>query len=1075
MVYSIISIAICTLLFLAVRQFDKKQGSLEKVKRYVEKLHGEFEEAYAKRSKELRAVNDDLSSQTSLSIATAKKLEELQQNYQAACRDIADKHNVISELSNSMNDANTKFQQIVDMSHLLEVNIKQIKDEAKFVDSVSTSIKKAHTDLDAIRENVTDMQEAFRKENMRFLEQQKKNILQELSEQLATIKADLATTKKDADALLDVTKIKLNDIYKNTLMEAAQRANDLEGEAFETLKAQSADRVSMYRRELDESINETKELSRQFKSVWQEEASGMVAKMQSDFNEAETAIDAKLERISKRVSDTESAILTKSKDLDETLTKNENDFTAKIRDIVASLNDKIEHLSGYTENRLANIKEQTEYRFKKFDATVNEFQNSEATLKTLLASVKQNVTASFDSFKYDNEKAFAAFNETFKAKTLELNQNLLEIETQVDELKTKSYDNISEKLKVFEDEFFTDITAKKASIDESIEAIKREITENLNEFMNVQETTRKELESQYTTDLQNRLVELANAHKEKLSNFDKQIKGIESNLTTRLAEQNLNIEKISENLKADVENARESAKTNLKMEIDNYMSELQTSIMESQQQFDETSGAMSEHIAVFKQEYDAKIETANNNFQTWKNSLDKQFDSARTLFNDKIASFGLLAENAIKDFKERHDADVEKFKEQNSDVFTKMKTDMKTITEKLDTYKTDMTQHSSKVLSELDEKALAISENFDTVMQEKLDAAADRVAVVSENIAEVKSQIEKNKAEAFSLIQNESNRLTASMQELSEKQNEYLSNTKLFERTDELKNQLDNGIKTLQAELAKLSVYSSTIDDVKLKYEKFSHQNQETLSKIEKFMQEKSKVELLEQEFTKLMGLSESIERKQIELEASNDEMQKYQVQIRKLDDSITLVNEKYQALNNKEEILTQIINDISKAFSDLNSIDSQYKESKKNLEKLNPEIVKLQAEMNNLIKNRAETDATIEKIKALGNMQSEVDERMKSLQNSKEWLVGIESRLNSLDETVTQRIKLFATVYNSDDKKPRAPNSKLSNSDRENIIQLHHMGWTNEQIANNLKCTLSEIELILEFSDKYDDKNFEA
>ena len=313
------------------------------------------------------------------------------------------------------------------------------------------------------------------------------------------------------------------------------------------------------------------------------------------------------------------------------------------------------------------------------------------------------------------------------------------------------------------------------------------------------------------------------------------------------------------------------------------------------------------------------------------------------------------------------------------------------------------------------------------------------------------------------------------MQELSEKQNEYLSNTKLFERTDELKNQLDNGIKTLQAELAKLSVYSSTIDDVKLKYEKFSHQNQETLSKIEKFMQEKSKVELLEQEFTKLMGLSESIERKQIELEASNDEMQKYQVQIRKLDDSIMLVNEKYQALNNKEEILTQIINDISKAFSDLNSIDSQYKESKKNLEKLNPEIVKLQAEMNNLIKNRAETDATIEKIKALGNMQSEVDERMKSLQNSKEWLVGIESRLNSLDETVTQRIKLFATVYNSDDKKPRAPNSKLSNSDRENIIQLHHMGWTNEQIANNLKCTLSEIELILEFSDKYDDKNFEA
>lgn len=1070
MVYSIISLAICILVIFGLRQFDKKQSSLEKIRRYVDTRRSEFETYYADQSKKLRMVNDDLRVQTSQSIATVKRLEELQQNYQTACQDIAEKHGVITELSESMTDANTKFQQIVDMSHLLEVNIKQIKDEAKFVDSVSTNVKKAHTDLDSLKEDIAGMRNVFQEENTRLLEQHKKNIVREVSSQLETINADLASAKKDADALLDITKIKLNDIYKNTLADAAKRASDLEGEAFETLKTQSTDRVAMYRRELEENINATKELSRQFKGVWQEEASAMVAKMQSDFNEVETAIDTKLARINKRLEDTESQILVKTKSLDEAMAKNENDFTSKINGLVSALNDKIEQLSGYTENRLGNIKEQTEYRFKKVDATVNEFQTSEATLKTALASVKQNITASFESYKYENEKTLSAFSDDFKAHVNELKQNITDIEAHIEELKAKSYDNVSEKLKIFEDEFFTDITTKKTEIDETIENIQAELTEKLSEFTDTQETVRKELETQYTADLQNRLVELAAAHKEKLSGFDKQIRGIEANLTNRLAEQDINIEKVSENLKADVETAKENAKANLKKEIDEYMIVLQNNIMESQQKIDLLSKTASDQIAVFEQEYGAKIETANSNFQTWKSSLDKQFDSARTLFNDKISSFGLLAESAIEDFQKKHDIDVENFKEQNSEAFTKMKTDLKAVTDKLDAYKLDMTQHSDKIMAELDEKAITISENFDTVMQEKLDAAADKVAAVSENLAEVKSQIEKNSAEAFSLIQSESNRLTGSMQELSEKQNEYLSNTKIFERTDELKNQLENNIKTLQAELAKLSVYGSALDEVKLKYEKFSHQNEETLTKIEKFMEEKAKVEFLEQEFTKLTGLSDSIERKQIELEASNDEMQKYQVQIRKLDDSITLVNEKYQDLNKKEEVLTQTISDISKAFSDLNSIDTQYKESKQNLEKLSPEIGKLQTEMENLIKNRAEINETIEKIKSLDNMQSEVEERMQSVQNSKEWLAGIESRLNSLDETVTQRIKLFATVYNSDDK-PRAPNTTLSPADRQNIITLHHMGWTNEQIANNLKCTLSEIELILEFSDNYDDK----
>lgn len=1070
MVFSIISLIISVAVIFLVRQYDKKQSSLAKTKRYVEQLNAEFEAHYAQRSKELRTLSDELRSETAQSIATVKRLEELSQNYQSSCNDIAEKHSVIMQLTESISDANKKFQQIVDMSGLVDANVKQIKDDAKFVDAVSNNLKKAHNELEAVQHDVANMRETFKTENDRTLEEAKQNIIRTLSTQLETINDKLAATQKDTDALLDVTRIKLKDIYKKALDEAARSANELEGEAFETLKADSAARVANYKRELDENITATHALSERFKSAWQDEASGMLAKMQNDFTETESRLNENLDRLDKRLNNLESDILLKTKSVDDAVAESEKVFNAKIAAGVANLNGKITELSEYTEKQLATVKEQTEYRLSKFDATVSEFQNSEATLKTLLASVKQNIIAAFEGYKYENNKKLAAFSEDFMQQASGVSEKIAEIENKVEELKAKSYENVSEKLKVFEDSFFTDITAKKNDLENMLENVQNEIVDKLQALSSEQESARKNLEEQYTDELKNRLLEIANSHKEKLANFDKQIKDIENNLTERLSAQNVNIENVTEMLKSHVAEAKEHAKLDMKNELDAYMTSLQNNISNSNRDMDETSKKIADNIAGFAQEYQIKMDTANSNFQSWKGSLDKQFDSARNLFNDKISSFTQLAEAAISDFEKRHDTDVNNFKKENSAAFEKIKVELDNVSKKLEAHKTEIVSFSQQVKNELDVQAAELSASFDKNMQEKIDGTTNQMHLISDNLESLKGQIEKNRSEAFSVIQSESMRLTSTMQSLNEKQNEYLSNTKLFERTDELKAELDKNIKTLQSELAKLSVYEASLDDVKLKYDKFSHQNEETLNKIENFMQEKSKVELLEQEFTKLAGLSESIERKQLELEASNDEMQKYQIQIRKLDDSINAVNTKYATLDEKSDVLNQTIKDIDKAFSNLNSIDIQFKESKKSLENLNPEISKLRSEMDNLIKNRSEINEIIEKIKALDNMQNDVEERMQTLQNSKEWLAGVESRLNDLDDTVTQRIKLFATVYNADEKKPRAPNTTLTLAERHNIIDLHHMDWTNQQIADAMKCTISEVELILEMSDKYED-----
>jgi hypothetical protein len=48
-------------------------------------------------------------------------------------------------------------------------------------------------------------------------------------------------------------------------------------------------------------------------------------------------------------------------------------------------------------------------------------------------------------------------------------------------LKTKAYDNVSEKLQVFEDEFFADLTKRSSAMQEEIDSWKREVRQQLEE------------------------------------------------------------------------------------------------------------------------------------------------------------------------------------------------------------------------------------------------------------------------------------------------------------------------------------------------------------------------------------------------------------------------------------------------------------------------------------------------------------------------------------------------------------------------------------------------------------------
>jgi DNA-binding NarL/FixJ family response regulator len=83
-------------------------------------------------------------------------------------------------------------------------------------------------------------------------------------------------------------------------------------------------------------------------------------------------------------------------------------------------------------------------------------------------------------------------------------------------------------------------------------------------------------------------------------------------------------------------------------------------------------------------------------------------------------------------------------------------------------------------------------------------------------------------------------------------------------------------------------------------------------------------------------------------------------------------------------------------------------------------------------------------------------------MQKAREWLAGLETRMNELYRQAQDHVKLAGNIIKSDPAPPR--DSSIIPALRENVLRLARQGWSKEAISNALKISQGEVELILEY-----------
>ena len=201
----------------------------------------------------------------------------------------------------------------------------------------------------------------------------------------------------------------------------------------------------------------------------------------------------------------------------------------------------------------------------------------------------------------------------------------------------------------------------------------------------------------------------------------------------------------------------------------------------------------------------------------------------------------------------------------------------------------------------------------------------EQIRRITGSVQEIREQVEQTRERLMQKLQSETGSLAQTLEEIDKKQKAFIAQTRVFDRAEELRATLENGIESLKGELSRLDVYRETMSTLEQQYQKVRKMEEESSQKLARFLAEKKRIDILETDFTKLLGLSDSIDRKLSEFTSTDDDLQQWQVQLRRFEETVTEVNGRYDRLEKKSAVLDQTVSGVDKAFDSLKGLRNNF------------------------------------------------------------------------------------------------------------------------------------------------------
>lgn len=1059
---NIITFALCLVSLIVFRQLDKNNRSIEKVKKYGDKLKNDLDQFVNEKLTKLDDSTVALSVEQTKALAAVKRLDSIHEEFVLKEKSLQEQLSNVESLAKQITSYDVTITQLLDMTARAQENLSKITAESDFADSLGKKVLASQKNLEDILQTLPELKKSFALENQRALEKIGKDTISKIEGVLSHLDSRTSHVQKEVEKMLGQAEHSLTELFKKSMAEASLKADSLEDSTLVKLKEQATERLSKYKTSIEEKtsalheltkerVQETQGLIKTFKADWHKEAEDYLEAVRSEILDLKNTATTTTSTI-------ETTIAEIKANSEKRLESVQIAFEANLQD----LNEKLGLTTNEIESKLELHKQDVQYRLTQFSSHLSDADKLEAQLRLSMEKTESKINDEFSSYTIEIEGRHNSFEQKMIDQSETLSNNLKALEVEINELKTRAYDNVSSKLQLFEDDFFKDLAQRGEAITTELENWQATVSSSLSKLANESEASRSELELKYEQELKDRLALIYEQYRVQTQKIEENISAIDLSLRTKITASDQSILNFVEQSRLEFAQARESALSFNKKEFDSYTLTIQEQLRKQEKEVEQRTKVFIDSIENAKSESEIKLESLRTDFNAWQLKNNQNFSAAKEWLQEQITAL-------TQDSKQNMILISDSWQSQFKDFNQKTAEERTQLEQRLESLKRNIVQAESdfKLTSkETFENIETVWKNFSVENDQKIKVQAKETEMLVQNLKvfanEIKDTIEQTRDKTFQKIQQETAGLQASLEDIDQKQKAFVSQTRLFERADQLKQALDADIERLSNNVNHLDTFKETMVALEQQYSKIRKLDDETTQKLSKFASEKKRIDIMESDFEKLLTISDSIDKKLNELTGTSDELQQIQVHLRRYEETITEVNTRYDRLDKKALVLDRTIDGIDQAFEQLKKVEDSVNEYQKELEKLSFELSSIQKTLIPLSQTEGKANLVIERISTLDDVLTDIEKRTEKMQSSREWLARTETRLEEISKQSEDHLKLLGTLL-----KEEVPSKKSKGAPpigiRENVIKLSHQGWKVDEIARALHISRGEVELILE------------
>ncbi|MDC7234360.1 MAG: hypothetical protein PQJ58_14095 [Spirochaetales bacterium] len=1110
----IIVLAIVVLVLFLNRQFDKNNRSLEKVRKYADKVKEELDRLVAEKKTQIHDLNIDIEVQEKTNREILKRVVQANEESQRRSGEL-------DGLKNSLSDVTGRLEELDQLTRNVDENLQKIKKESEYVDSVGVRLNDLLSKNEELKKGMSALHEAFRQENAKGMAELRQSFNDEMAgvyrqfvsdleasgskleafdshlEELLESRDRIAAEKLDA---FTAQWISVEENYMARLEKVASEGVALESDAFIQLKeilashtdslssGWAADQQKLERKYQDiaEELHSGMERLDEDHTLWKsrsderldsfkeqlDSATGEQTRtlgamkeeldtMMQDFTATRAGMTRQKSEVQQELERLDSRLTAHKSDVDGQLHEFADSFTGRIEETAESL--QIEALKAI-ENKLKHYESGFTPRFRKLEQFMDDMDSLEDSLRLSMEEITNRVLGEFSAFDQKMHAIRSEEERETEERADAVRSAMNELEQGLDDLKSRAYDNVSAQLQVFEDDFFADLKKRDDSIQTSLKDWQSNLAQQIADMADQQNRDRAEMERSCSAELNKRLGELQTKVSQQFEKFQSQVETFRESLDNRVDEGQSLVQNYREELQTAVSGLRDESMSFMTRELERLSTGMNERVEVSEKDLNQKIEIMVSDLEQSRRDFGSLTEGLQSDVTAWQQKMLQQIKDEELQLNDNLDDFKTGFSADLGELRDDFKSQKEELILSSNEERAELKQELAKMSEKVYQLQTDLRDKTESTLERFNSDYNLFTLDFQKKLRESQNDAELKIREMRQGVNDAREKMDAYQKKLVARVEDDTRHLTVTLEEIEKKQQDFIAQTHVFEKADRLKETLSRNILELKGDLQKVDSNMDRLKDYQSGFDRIQGQYQGILDQINRFMDEKQKVDELEEKIASLVSLSKSVDLKLDQITSLHDMLQQYQSRVKELEDQHHALDSRFVRMEGKAGLVDSTIEQIDEFSTTVQALQQGIHTLKSEIEPLNGRLRDIEQRNKFLIENKDAADNVFSRIATLDQILADLDEKAEKIDQARDWIARTETRMDGVVKQAQDQVKLLGRLADRDNSSAGAAGSPDMDT-RETVLRLARLGWKTEDIARTLKLSQGEVELILEIT----------